>query len=112
MENLIDVSSNQPQHLHVAKGVKFPKLEIRGSLMAKNISPCQIDRLIDLINDPMNQSWSKVLVKGNVTVLDEEGFLYRLVEKMVNKNRRNIITAPVSIHLEPNLVTKNNSQHQ
>lgn len=74
------------------------------NLEAAQLKPCGLDTIHIELTDPPTQKWTDILIKGNVTVLDEESFLYRLFEKTVKLNTRNIIHCDVSYLLEKDLI--------
>nr|XP_023020987.1 uncharacterized protein LOC111509459 [Leptinotarsa decemlineata] len=62
----------------------------------KSMTPCMLTDLLNFIKDPPSQNWSEIQVKGNVSLLDNENVLYRILENSVKMNTKNVIFSPVS----------------
>lgn len=95
LENLIDVSATTPQTIHAPGGIEFASVVIKKSLNANGTSPCNLVETLKKVKDPPPQNWSNVRIRGNATFSDPNSTLYRVFEKAVTTNSKNIIQAPV-----------------
>lgn len=95
LENLIDVSNTAPQTIYAPGGIEFTSVILQKSLNANETSPCNLVKTLKKIKEPPSQNWSNIQVKGNATLLDPNSVLYRIFEKAVTINSKNIIQAPV-----------------
>uniref|UniRef100_A0A6P7FVF0 Uncharacterized protein LOC114333090 n=1 Tax=Diabrotica virgifera virgifera TaxID=50390 RepID=A0A6P7FVF0_DIAVI len=96
VKNILNTRSLVLQTLSVPNGTIFSEVVLQ-SINASTFSPCSIESIRQELADPPTQKWTKVEIKGNVTLLDEKSILYRVFEKAVNLDSRNVIHAPVNI---------------
>ncbi|VEN58436.1 unnamed protein product [Callosobruchus maculatus] len=96
VENLIDVSSEKAQLMYMPNGTEFMDLVTAKSIEAPHMKPCSLDDIVEYINNPPTQEWKQVHVEGNVTVLEPDGLINRILEKTAKRGEVNVIQAPVT----------------
>ncbi|CAG9828532.1 unnamed protein product [Diabrotica balteata] len=110
VKNIINTRSRILQILYVPNGTVFSEV-VLPSINASTFTPCSIEFIKKELADPPSQKWTKVEIKGNVTLLDEKSILYRIFEKAVNLDSRNVIHAPVNISESVLLKNLNTIKH-
>lgn len=91
----VDVRSSDVQKIIAFKGAKFSDSELT-TLNAEYLSPCDIKTAFQALTNPPTQTWSKLTVHGNISILDDESHLYDIFENVVLLNKKNIIKAAVN----------------
>ncbi|KAL1493109.1 hypothetical protein ABEB36_011235 [Hypothenemus hampei] len=95
VENLIDVTKKQVQTL------KLDNVVLRNSkiqnIQADLMVPCDIYQAINKIRYPETRMWESVEITGNVTFLDNNCDVPRILEKSLKKDEEYIILAPVEV---------------
>lgn len=66
-------------------------------MTSEDMVPCDIYKAMQKIRYPETQEWAVVEIHGNVTLLDENCDLNRILEKSVKKNQENVISGLVGI---------------
>ncbi|CAH1961343.1 unnamed protein product [Acanthoscelides obtectus] len=96
VENLIDVSSEQPQLMFSPGSTEFTDLVTAKAIEAPNLKPCSLDDIVEYINNPPTQEWQHIHVRGNVTILDPDSLINRILTKTAKKDQINVIQAMVT----------------
>ncbi|XP_044765962.1 uncharacterized protein LOC123322163 [Coccinella septempunctata] len=94
IDPLVDIKSGEVQKIIAYKGAEFKHSSLT-NLFADNLWPCDVVASFEAMKTPPTQTWSRITVHGNVTILDEENPLYDIFEHAVLLNEKNSIQAPV-----------------
>ncbi|XP_066158230.1 reticulocyte-binding protein homolog 2a [Euwallacea fornicatus] len=96
--NLIDASSKKPQVISASGGITLRNTNLDDSVKAIDMHPCNIYEAMNHIRSPQSQEWREMVIIGNVTFLDENSDLAKIINKSVKKGENNVILAPVTIN--------------
>lgn len=97
MENIVDVSKNVSQVLFAPVTLKFFGAKIMKSLNTSSVYFCSLKDIIEYMNSPRTQKWKKININGNVSLLDDETPLNRIIDKAVKKNNETDIITQVCL---------------
>ncbi|KAF7274468.1 hypothetical protein GWI33_012887 [Rhynchophorus ferrugineus] len=98
MDELIDITNRNDQKIVFPSGATFNNVVFKKSLTSSLMSPCDIYKTVSNIQYPQTDIWNNIEIHGNVTLFDENVFLYKLIHNTVKKNQDNFIKAPVLIN--------------
>ncbi|XP_066248865.1 uncharacterized protein fs(1)M3 [Euwallacea similis] len=96
--NLINTSSKKPQVISAPGGITLRNTNLDNSVKATHMHPCNIYEAMNHIRSPQSQEWTEIEIIGNITILDENSDLIRIIDKSVKRRENNTILAPVVIN--------------
>lgn len=91
--NLIDTSDTMQT---ISSGIILNN-SVFSSIKASKMEPCNIYQAMESILSPQTREWSEVEIIGNVTLIDTNSDIKRILENTVHPTKSNTISAPVCI---------------